>query len=178
MLASQGNFEAAVRIPTDQLQANPSDAAALEQLASILSDIGDAARLQPVVQTSRSRRRRRTPGRTTTPPPCSSSRDRLDTALQAARNAVTLDPNNAKAHNLVGACLASLGQNDAARTAFETSIKLDPREAGTYANLATLELQIGNRERALKHFAEALTIDPNNRPAQEGLASLTSNSSR
>ena len=36
VLASQGNIEAAVRIPFDQLQANPADVPALEQLASIL----------------------------------------------------------------------------------------------------------------------------------------------
>ena len=103
---------------------------------------------------------------------------RLDMALQAARNAVAIDPSNAKAHNLIGASLASMGQTDAARTAFETSIKEDPREAGTYANLATLELQSANRDRAKRYFAEALTIDPNNQAARDGLATLISNSTR
>src|SRR4029453_7480987 len=50
VLASQGNIEAAVKLPIDQLQANPADVQALEQLASILSDIGDAARREPAVQ--------------------------------------------------------------------------------------------------------------------------------
>ena len=177
VLAAQGKLEPAIRIPADQLQANPSDAAALDQLASILVDVGDAARLQPLVE----KFLREAPKNTWSHYYAASLlffQGRFDTALRATRNAVALDPNNAKAHNLMGACLASMGQNDAARTAFETSIKLDPREAGTHANLATLELQIGNRERALKHFAVALVIDPNNLPAREGLASLTSNSSR
>jgi len=177
VLASQGNIEAAVRIPLDQLQANPADVPALEQLASILSDIGDAGRLEPVVQ----RLIKEAPKNTWSHYYAASLffiQGRLDMAMQAARNAVAIDPLNAKAHNLIGASLASTGQTDAARTAFETSIKADPREAGTYANLATLELQSANRDRAKRYFAEALTIDPNNQAARDGLATLTSNSTR
>lgn len=177
VLASQGNIEAAVRIPVDQLQANPADVPALEQLASILSDVSDTSRLEPVVQ----RLIKEAPKNSWAHYYAASLffiQGRLDTALQAARNAVAIDPLNAKAHNLMGACLASMGQNDAARTAFETSIKADPKEPGTYANLATLELQSANRDRALKYFAEALTIDPNNRAARDGLATITANPSR
>ena len=172
VLASQGSIEAAVRIPVDQLQANPADVQSLEQLASILSDIGDAARLEPVVQ----RLLREAPKSTWSHYYAASLffiQGRLETALQAARNAVSIDPTNAKAHNVIGACLASLGQADAARTAFETSIKADPREPGTYANLGTLELQAANRDRALKYFTEALTIDPRNQVARDGIATIT-----
>ena len=134
--------------PWTMLQANPADVAALEQLASILSDVGDAGRLEPVVQ----RLVKEAPKNTWAHYYAASLffiQGRLDMALQAARNAVAIDPSNAKAHNLIGACLASMGQTDAARTAFETSIKADPREPGTYANLATLELQSGkSRSRA------------------------------
>jgi spermidine synthase len=177
VLASQGNTEAAIKIPTEQLQANPGDVRALDQLASILVDAGDANRLEPVAQ-----RFLQTDSKNTWAHYYAASlfflRGRFDTALVAARNAASLDPSNAKAHNLVGACLASMGQTDAARAAFDTSLKLDPREAGTYANLATLELQSGNADRAQEYFAIALIIDPNNRAAQEGLASITSNPSR
>jgi spermidine synthase len=176
VLASQGNMEAAVRLPFDQLQANPADVPALEQLASIFSDIGDAGRLEPVVQ----RLVKEAPKYTWSHYYAASLffiQGRLDMAMQAARNAIAIDASNAKAHNLIGACLASMGQTDAARSAFETSLKADPREAGTYANLATLELQAGNRDRARKYFAEALTIDPNHQAARDGLATATSNSS-
>jgi Flp pilus assembly protein TadD len=172
VLASQGNIEAAVKIPIDQLQSNPADVQALEQLASILSDIGDAARLEPVVQ----RLVKEAPKNTWSHYYAASLffiQGRLETALQAARNAVSIDATNAKAHNLVGACLASLGQTDAARTAFEASLEADPREPGTYANLGTLELQAANRERAVKYFTEALTIDPSNQVARDGIATIT-----
>ena len=176
-LASQGNIEAAVRLPLEQLQVNPADVPALEQLASVLSDAGDAARLEPVVQ----RLVKEAPKNTWSHYYAASLffiQGRFELALQAARNAVAIDPSNAKAHNLIGASLASMGQNDAARTAFETSIKADPREPGTYANLATLELQTANRDKARRYFAEALTIDPNHQAAREGLATVMANPSR
>jgi Flp pilus assembly protein TadD len=89
--------------------------------------------------------------------------------LREARLAVTADPSNAKAHNLVGASLASLGDRERARAAFEASLKADPKDPGTYTNLATLELQGGNVSRARQYFAEALTIDPTSTSAREGL---------
>lgn len=171
LLASQGNFEAATRIPLDVLQANPADVPALEQLASIFSDMGDAGRLEPVVQ----RLVKEAPKSTWAHYYAASLffiQNRLDLALQAARNSAAIDPANAKAHNLIGACLASMGNTDAARTAFETSIKADPKEPGTYTNLATLELQAGNRDRARKYFAEALTIDPSSQTARDGINSI------
>ena len=59
------------RIPLDLLQADPGDVPALEQLASILSDVGDAGRLEPVGGSDEGSRRR-TPGRTITRLRCSS----------------------------------------------------------------------------------------------------------
>ena len=171
VLASQGNIEGAIRIPFEQLKTTPADVPALEQLASVLSDIGDAGRLEPVVQRL-VKEAPRNPWAHYYAGSLFFLQNRFDLALRAVRVAVSLDPANAKAQNLLGACLASLGQNDAARSAFESSIKADPREPGTYANLATLELQTANRDRALKYFAEALTIDPNNQAARDGIATI------
>jgi spermidine synthase len=171
LLASQGHIDEAVRIPFAILQENPSNIPALEQLASVLSDIGDVARLEPVVA-----RLVQTAPKDTWAHYYAASlfflQNRHDMALRAARNAVSLDPSNAKAHNLVGASLASMGQTDAARAAFESSIKADPREPGTYTNLATLELQAGNRDLAAQYFAEALTVDPTSQAARDGLNSI------
>jgi spermidine synthase len=171
VLASQNNIDAAIRIPLDMLQVNPGDVPALEQMASILADIGDVNRLEPVAQ----RLLHEAPKNAWAHYYSASLfflQNRPVAALQAARNAVALDPNNAKAHNLIGASLAETGQRDAARTAFETSIRVDPKEPGTYANLATLELQSGNRELARRYFAEALTIDPTSETARAGLNSI------
>ena len=174
VLASEGNVDEAIRIPFTVLQANPSHVPALEQLASVLSDIGDTSRLEPVV----ARLVKEAPQSAWAHYYAASLfflQNRQDMALRAARNAVKLDPNHAKAHNLIGACLASMGQTDAARVAFETSLKADPRESGTYTNLATLEMQSGNRDRAIRYFTEALTVDPLSQSAREGLAAVTAN---
>lgn len=171
LLASQGNMDAAIRIPLAILETTPTDVDALEQLASILSDVGDAARLEPIAQ----RLVNAAPKNTWAHYYAASLfflQNRTQLALQAARNSAAIDPANAKAQNLIGACLASLGNTDDARTAFEASIKADPREPGTYANLATLELQAGNRDKARRYFAEALTIDPTSQAARDGLNSL------
>ncbi|MDO8679778.1 MAG: fused MFS/spermidine synthase [Acidobacteriota bacterium] len=171
LLASQGATDEAVRIPFSILQTEPGNVAALEQLASVLSDAGDAERLEPVV----ARLVREAPSNPWGHYYAASLfflKDRPDQALQAARNAVSLDPNHAKALNLIGASLASMGQHDQARQAFTASIAADPREPGTYTNLATLELQTGNPDRARRYFAEALTIDPTNEAARQGLAAL------
>lgn len=171
VLASQGAVDEAARIPLGVLQSDSGNVPALEQLASILSDTGDATRLEPVV----ARLVAEAPKSTWAHYYAGSlffMQNRLDLAAQAARNAVSLDPGNAKAHNLLGACLASMGQADAARAAFEASLKADAREPGTYVNLATLELQAGNRQRALQYYAEALTVDPMSQSAREGLAAL------
>jgi spermidine synthase len=173
VLASQGRVDEAVRIPFTVLQTNAGHVPALEQLASVLSDVGDTARLEPVVM----RLVQEAPKNPWAHYYAASLfflQNRHELALRAARNAVAIDPQHAKAHNLIGATLASMGQPDAARTAFEASINADPREPGTYTNLATLELQSGNRERAIRYFAEALTVDPSSQSAREGLASVTS----
>jgi Tfp pilus assembly protein PilF len=171
LLASQGNMDAALRLPIGILDAHPDDVAALEQLASIYMDMGDAARLEPVAQ-----RLVKVAPKSTWAHYYAASlfflRNQPELAVRAARNAVAFDSTNAKAYNLIGAGLASMGNIDAARDAFEQSLKVDPREPGTYANLATLERQVGNRDRARRLFGEALLIDPSSEVARAGLNSL------
>ncbi len=172
LLASDGAYDDAVRIPFTILQANPGNVAALEQMASVLSDLGDLERMKPVVARLRAEA------------PSSEAahyysaallfmENRTDLALAEAGRVLAVNPTHAKAHNLVGACLASLGQRDEARAAFQASLAADPRDPATYANLATLELQAGNRERAAQYFAEALTIDPTSDVARRGLTDLS-----
>ncbi len=126
------------------LQGDPNNVPALEQLASVLADAGDAGRLAPVV----ARLLAQAPSDPRAHYYAATLfflQNRPDQAVREARATVALDPAHAKAHNLIGASLASMGQRDQARAAFEASLKADPREPGTYTNLATLELQSGNR---------------------------------
>jgi spermidine synthase len=169
--ASQGAFDEAARIIFGILQGDSGNVRALEAMASVLSDVGDLDRMKPVV------------ARLRLAAPASEAahyysaallflENRTELALTEARRVIALNPGHAKAHNLMGACLASLGQREQARAAFQASIAADPRDPATYSNLATLELQSGNRDRAARYFAEALTIDPGSEAARRGLADL------
>jgi len=167
-LASQGAYDQAIQVVLALVQADGGSVAALEQMASILSDVGDKDRMAPVV----GRLRAQAPGSEATHYYSAALlylEGRTDLALREARAVIEQNPAHAKAHNIAGACLASLGQRDQARAAFEASIAADPRESGTYTNLATLELEAGNPDRAAEYFAEALTIDPDSQAAREGL---------
>lgn len=170
LLASRGIYAEAVRLPLDVLRRQPADVAALEQLASVLSDAGDADRLAPVVASLQQHA------------PDSDAahyyqgalhflQDHPERAVADVSYVIARNPRNARAQNLLGACLASLGRRDEARRAFQASIAANPRDPATYANLGTLELQAGNKQLAVQHFAEALTVDPGSQPARQGLVS-------
>lgn len=172
LLAADGAFDEALRIPVSIVQTDAGNVAALEQMASILSDLGDTERMQPVVM----RLRAEAPSHEGTHYYSAAllfMENRVDLALAEARLVLAVNPTHAKAQNLVGACLASLGQRDAARAAFQASLAADPRDPATYTNLATLELQSGDRGRARRYFVEALTIDPQSEVARQGLADLS-----
>jgi spermidine synthase len=171
LLAAEGAFEESARIPLGLLQANPGHVAALEQLASVLSDAGDAERLEPVV----ARLRIEAPSAASTRYYSASLaylRERPDLAIREAEAALAADPSHARAQNILGAALAGVGQRDRARAAFTASLAADPHDPATYSNLATLELEIGNTAAAHRYFAEALTIDPSNTVARDGLATV------
>ena len=165
-LASGGAVEDAARVAFSAVERHPSHVAALEQLASVLADVGDRDRLQPVVARMR-----------TVAPTADASRyytatllfmeGRTDLAIREARTLAQANPGHAKAHNLLGAALATAGQRDQAREAFLASLKIDPRDPATYTNLALLELEGGNRAAGLQRLAEALTLDPTSSAARD-----------
>jgi spermidine synthase len=169
LLASQGNYDEAVRIIFGIIERDPGNVPALTQMASVLSDVGDVERMRPVV----SRLRLEAPSSEAAHYYSAAllfMENRTDLAVTEARRVLAVNPTHAKAQNLLGACLANLGQRDQARSAFQASIAADPRDPATYANLATLELQSGNRDLAARYFAEALTVDPSSEAARRGLA--------
>jgi spermidine synthase len=172
LLASDGAYDEAVAIPFGIVQRDPGNVQALEQLASILSDLGDIERMRPVVARLR-----------TIAPNTEASHyysaallfmeQRVDLALVEAQRVIALNPRHARAQNLRGAAFASLGRRDEARSAFRASLEADARDPATYTNLATLELQAGDPLLARRYYAEALTLDPGNVAAREGLSQLT-----
>jgi spermidine synthase len=169
LLASEGAFEDSARIPLGMVQSQPANLPAVEQLASIFSDAGDAERLAPAV----ARLRAEALDRASThyySAALAYMQQRPDIAIREAEAALAIDPRYARAQNVLGAALAGVGQPDRARAAFQAALTLDPRDPATYSNLATLEMEAGNVSAARRLFAEALTLDPANAVARDGLA--------
>ena len=98
----------------------PTDPRAAEQLASIFADAGDADRLAPLAE----RLIDRFPGDRIR---CITARRRLfirgrnEEAIAAVQPLVALNPDHARAQNLLGAACATLGRRDCARAAFDAS---------------------------------------------------------
>jgi spermidine synthase len=167
--AATGAFSAAVASAKDACLIEPIQPEALDQLASLYADAGDAAHLDPVVDELR----RLFPARATTRYYEAASRflhGDLAGASILAQQSIEMEPEQAVSHNLLGAIQASLGQSEQARAAFQAALGLDARDTATYTNLALLELSSGNDARAAGLFAEALSLDPASDAAREGLA--------
>jgi spermidine synthase len=169
LLAAGGSFDAAIEAATDAWKISPRESSALEQVASIYSDLGDVERLDQVLGTLRQMR----PAAPRLPYYEASSRflhGQLPDALGLAQRAVEQTPADAAAQNLLGAIYASAGRTAEARAAFEAALRLNPLDAATYTNLGLLELEASNRSGAARYFAEALSVDPESKAAMEGLA--------
>ena len=166
--AAQGFLDDAVGAAMQALTTEPGGADALDQLAAIFADAGDAARLAPLVEQLHA----------LYPQRASSHyyeaahaflKGQFGTAIEEAQQAIGLDRRYVAAYNLLGAAYASLGQPNDARRALETALGLDPTDSSIYSNLGLLELNSGNSGAAAGYFAESLSLDPTSRAARDGL---------
>lgn len=158
-LASVGAVEEAAQVAFRTAERHPSDVTALEQLASILTDVRDKDRLVPVVGRLR-----------TVAPTADATRyytaslyfldGQIDQAIAEARLLVAANPRHSRGYNLLGAALATAGRREGARDAFLASLKAEPLDPSTYTNLGLLELEGGNRAAGLQRLAEAIVLDP------------------
>ena len=167
LLAGTGDFDGAITMITDAID-HEQNGSALEQLASLFSDLGDAAGLGATV----ARLEQLQPEAPRTAYYAAAGRffgGDLDGALIRARDAADRDPKYAAAHNLLGTIHATLKQEESARAAFQTARRLNPRDSAAYLNLGLLELAAGNGPDAASYFTEALLLDPGSAAAREGL---------
>lgn len=165
-LASTGGIEDAARVAFATVERQTSYVPALEQLASVLADVGDRDRLEPVV----ARLRAVAPDADPTRYYAATlffMQGRTDLAIAEGRALVAANPTHAKGYNLLGAALATAGRRDEAREAFLASLRSDPRDPSAYTNLALLELEGGNAAAGIQRLAEALTLDPGSVAARE-----------
>ena len=169
LLASLGSIDAAVSAAERAVAVDPTSMPAREQLASLLTDAGDAAGLAPIVASMA----RDAPQHADTRYYAAALpflRQDFEAAVLLGQQAIAADATDARAQNLLGAALASLGRFDAARTAFQDAERAAPQDARTQVNLGLLDLRSGSAQDAVQHFAAALALDPNSPGALTGLA--------
>jgi Flp pilus assembly protein TadD len=168
LLAATGDAKGGLEAAEDALHLAPDDPAAAEQLASILADANDVARLGPLADALVHRFPDRGDGHYYRASALFMS-GRAAEAIAEARKVPPRSPTYARALNLLGAACAESGRSDCAKSAFQASIDANPRDSGTYVNLGTFFLQAGNPARATEAFAEALAVDPASAAARAGL---------
>jgi tetratricopeptide (TPR) repeat protein len=94
---------------------------------------------------------------------------RLDAAEPLVRRAVRLAPENADAHNLLGAILDQHGKSQEAEREYRTALRLNPKAAGALANLGVLLARTQRSSEAVEAFESALRLAPNNPQASFNL---------
>jgi protein O-GlcNAc transferase len=94
---------------------------------------------------------------------------RLDEAAAAARQAISLNPNDPHAHNNLGTLLDDIGQPTQAIAAYRQAIFLNPNFAPAHSNLGASLRDAGQLEEAITSLRQAILLDPNNAQAHYNL---------
>jgi Flp pilus assembly protein TadD len=98
-----------------------------------------------------------------------SDKKQFDAAIPAWEKAVSLDPEDARAHNNLGIALAGAGKMNAAVGEYQKSLTLNANSSQTENNLGSALAQEGNLGEARQHFENALRINPDNASAAVNL---------
>ena len=168
LLAAAGQPGDALAAAREAARLDPSHAAPLEQIASLIADTGDAAALGVAVDALGA----------AVPDGAPTAYYRAVQALlggdagaaaRHAERAIALDPAFAPVYDLAGAALTALGQPDRARAMFERSLTFDAHDSTAYTNLGVLALAAGDRAAAASRFAEALWLNADDATARQGL---------
>ena len=94
---------------------------------------------------------------------------RLDEARHLAQSELTVAPNTAPAHEILGAIWALDGDLVQARKALEKALSLDSRQWTAQVKLGDLDLAQGNRLAAQKHFEAASKLGGDDPQLQQRL---------
>lgn len=97
---------------------------------------------------------------------------RAKAAEKHHRDAVRLDPKNAKSYYSYGVLCFSQGSTSEAKRAYVKALEIDPGHAHAHNNLGFILLQDGQIDEAMSHFRRAVEIDPGHAIAQYHLGSI------
>jgi Flp pilus assembly protein TadD len=98
-----------------------------------------------------------------------SDKKQYDAAVEAWKKAVSLDPDDARAHNNFGIALAQASRMSEAVEEYRRSLTLHANSSQTENNLGSALAEKGNLEEARSHFENALRINPDNASAAVNL---------
>ena len=103
-----------------------------------------------------------------------SDKKQFDAAVPAWEKAVSMDPDDARAHNNLGIALAGAGKVSEAVEEYRKSLALNAHNSQTENNLGSALAEEGNLEEARQHFETALGINPDNASAEVNLGNALS----
>ncbi|MQA05062.1 MAG: tetratricopeptide repeat protein [Streptosporangiales bacterium] len=99
-------------------------------------------------------------------------RSSLDEAWQAASYAVSLAPEEAETHFVMGVIAQERRQHDVAEQAYEKVLALDPGHAAAMNNLGLVQLRRGKIHAAAEGFTSSLRSDPRLEVARSNVESV------
>ncbi|HET8709746.1 MAG TPA: tetratricopeptide repeat protein, partial [Spongiibacteraceae bacterium] len=88
-------------------------------------------------------------------------RGELAAAADNYRQALALNPDDARAHGNLGAVQQLQGNLDAAISCYRKAIALNPNDAAALGNLGVALERLGDTAGAVKNYRRALTLNPN-----------------
>jgi len=100
------------------------------------------------------------------------SRRSLAAAEASAREAVRIAPNDAAAHNALGAVQRARRRNREAVTSFGKAVELEPNTAVYHQNIAAALATLGRKREASEHLVAAGRADPTNPEPIKALRNL------
>jgi tetratricopeptide (TPR) repeat protein len=103
-----------------------------------------------------------------------SDKKQFDAAIPAWQKAVSLDPDDPRAHNNLGIALIGAGRVTDAIAEYRESLDLNGSSSQAENNLGSALAQQGNLDEARQHFENALRINPDNASAEVNLGNALS----
>jgi tetratricopeptide (TPR) repeat protein len=98
-----------------------------------------------------------------------SRKERYEAAIPAWKNALDLNPEDAKSHNNLGLAFARAGRLTEAIPEYETAVKLDPELVDAQINYGVALTSTGKLDEALGHFQKAAEAGPRSAQAHGNL---------
>ena len=86
--------------------------------------------------------------------------ERIVEGIGLLRRLLSIDPRQARAHNLLGLALGRLGQTQEALASFNDAIAVDPNLADAHGNRADLLAETGWKQAAVESYDRAIALEP------------------